>query len=78
MKNTIVFLLFICHFSYSQTIEFLTKNDTLQKPKYQDLIEDLDYSLEKITGEVSPNTSVEIRRNFWSKVNVNNVVTKKI
>lgn len=38
MKNTIVFLLFICHFSYSQTIEFLTKNDTLQKPKYQEFI----------------------------------------
>jgi hypothetical protein len=50
----------------------------IQKPKYQDLIEDLDYSLEKITGEVSPNTSVEIRRNFWSKVNANTVVTKKI
>jgi hypothetical protein len=41
----------------------------IQKPKYQDLIEDLDYSLEKITGEVSPNTSAETRRSFWSKVN---------
>lgn len=40
----------------------------IQKPKYQDLIEDLDYSLEKITGEVSPNSSVEARRKFWSKV----------
>jgi hypothetical protein len=39
----------------------------IQKSKYQDLIEDLDYSLEKITGEVSPN-SVEQRRKFWSKV----------
>lgn len=39
----------------------------IQKPKYQDLIEDLDYSLEKITGETSPN-SVEQRRKFWSKV----------
>ena len=38
MKNTIVFLLFICHFSYSQTVEFITKNDTLQKPKYQQFI----------------------------------------
>ena len=38
MKNTILFLLFICHFSYSQTIEFITKNDTLQKPKYQQFI----------------------------------------
>jgi hypothetical protein len=39
----------------------------IQKPKYQDLIEDLDYSLEKITGETSPN-SVEQRRKFWAKV----------
>lgn len=39
----------------------------IQKPKYQDLIEDLDYSLEKITGEVSPNSSVDARRKFWSK-----------
>lgn len=39
----------------------------IQKPKYQDLMDDLDYSLEKITGEVSPN-SVEQRRKFWSKV----------
>ncbi|WP_408097596.1 HEAT repeat domain-containing protein [Peredibacter sp. HCB2-198] len=43
----------------------------IQKPKYQDLIEDLDYSLEKITGEVSPN-SVEQRRKFWSKVALTN------
>lgn len=42
----------------------------IQKPKYQDLIDDLDYSLEKITGEISPNT-VEQRRKFWSKVAVN-------
>jgi hypothetical protein len=42
----------------------------IQKPKYQDLIEDLDYSLEKITGEISPN-SINERRNFWSKVVLN-------
>lgn len=39
----------------------------IQKPKYQDLIEDLDYSLEKITGEKSPNEALE-RRKFWSKI----------
>ena len=50
----------------------------IQKPKYQDLIEDLDYSLEKITGEVSPNTSAETRRQFWSKINTQAVLTKKI
>ena len=42
----------------------------IQKPKYQDLIEDLDYSLEKITGEKSPN-STEGRRKFWSKIAMN-------
>lgn len=42
----------------------------IQKPKYQDLIEDLDYSLEKITGKVSPK-SVEQRRKFWSTVALN-------
>lgn len=42
----------------------------IQKPKYQDLIEDLDYSLEKITGETSPN-SVKERRKFWSKMALN-------
>ena len=38
MKKITLFLLFICQISYSQTIEFLTKNDTLQKPKYQEFI----------------------------------------
>lgn len=50
----------------------------IQKPKYQDLIEDLDYSLEKITGEVSPNSSVTARRDFWTKLNSRSVATKKI
>lgn len=50
----------------------------MQKPKYQDLIEDLDYSLEKITGEVSPNSSAEARRKFWSGKVSMNVGNKKI
>ncbi len=50
----------------------------IQKPKYQDLIEELDYSLEKITGKVSPNTSVDVRRNFWSKLNLDQKLVKKI
>lgn len=50
---------------YKQAQKPLAK--LIQKPKYQDLMDDLDYSLEKITGEVSPNT-VEQRRKFWSKV----------
>lgn len=36
------------------------------KPKYQDLIDELDYSLEKITGKKSPD-SVVGRRKFWSQ-----------
>lgn len=47
----------------------------IQKPKYQDLVEDLDYSLEKITGLSSPNKADE-RRKFWSKHAV--AGTKKI
>lgn len=43
----------------------------IQKPKYQDLAEELDYSLEKITGETSPN-SLDGRRKFWSKVALGN------
>jgi hypothetical protein len=39
----------------------------IQKPKYQDLIDDLDYSLEKITGEKSPN-STDQRRKHWAKL----------
>lgn len=58
---------------YTQAKTALAK--LIQKPKYQDLIEDLDYSLEKITGEVSPN-AVEQRRKFWSKVASNE--SKKI
>lgn len=37
----------------------------IQKPKYQDLIGELDYSLEKITGKNSPKSSDSARRNFW-------------
>jgi HEAT repeat protein len=40
----------------------------IQRPKYQDLVEDLDYSLEKITGERSPDLSVETRRKHWVKL----------
>jgi hypothetical protein len=42
----------------------------IQKPKYRDLIEELDYSLEKITGKTSPNATDE-RRKFWSRVVLN-------
>ena len=42
----------------------------MQKPKYQDLTEDLDYSLEKITGMTSPNNTVQARRDFWNKTSI--------
>lgn len=38
----------------------------IQKPKYNDLLKDLDYSLEKITGKNSPKSSDSARRQFWS------------
>jgi hypothetical protein len=44
----------------------------IQKPKYQDLVEDLDYSLEKITGRKSPDTNIEQRRKFWSNLTAQN------
>lgn len=50
----------------------------IQKPKYQDLIEDLDYSLEKITGENSPNSSADARRKYWSKISSAPTTAKKI
>jgi hypothetical protein len=55
-------------------VKYVTAKKTLakliQKPKYQDLIEELDYSLEKITGQKSPD-STEQRRLFWSKLALN-------
>jgi HEAT repeat protein len=48
---------------YAPAKTALTK--LIQKPKYQDLVEDLDYSLESITGKTSPNTNVQTRRSFW-------------
>jgi HEAT repeat protein len=38
----------------------------IQKPRYADLAEDLDFSLEKITGKVSPQ-GTEAQRAFWAK-----------
>ncbi len=37
----------------------------IQKDKYRDLADDLDYSLEKMTNKTSPDTESE-RRKFWS------------
>jgi HEAT repeat protein len=37
----------------------------IQKPRYKDLVDDLDYSLEKLSGMSSPDNSIEGRRKFW-------------
>lgn len=39
----------------------------IQKPKYQDLTEDLDFSLSKITGQSAPVASAQAKRDFWKK-----------
>jgi len=48
----------------------------IQKPKYNDLIEELDYSLEKITGKKSPNGAPDQRRKFWSNLTAKTTVRK--
>ena len=48
---------------YNKATPVLAK--LIQKDKYHDLSEDLDYSLEKMTKKVSPDTKLE-RRKFWA------------
>ena len=40
----------------------------IQKPKYTDLVEDLDYSLEKITGKTSSAKTADGTRKFWKTI----------
>jgi len=40
----------------------------IQKPKYQDLAEDLNFSLESITGTKAPAATLVARRNHWAKL----------
>ncbi len=47
----------------------------IQNPKYKDLMEELDYSLEKITGETSPNAADQ-RKKFWAKLAQTDVKNK--
>lgn len=42
----------------------------IQKPKYQDLVEDLDYSLEKISGKTSNTKSAAETRKFWASTRI--------
>ena len=45
-------------------------NKLMQKPKYQDLLEDLDYSLEKISGKNSPTGNAASTRAFWASAKI--------
>lgn len=42
----------------------------IQKPKYNDLLDDLDYSLEKISGKTSPSQSAAATRQFWAAAKI--------
>lgn len=48
---------------YNKATPVLAK--LIQKDKYHDLMDDLDYSLEKMTKKTSPNSKLE-RRKFWA------------
>lgn len=48
---------------YTKAAPVLAK--LIQNDKYHDLIEDLDYSLEKLTNKISPNSKNE-RKKFWA------------
>ncbi len=42
----------------------------IQKPKYEDIFDEMDYALSKITGKKSPNGTIKLKRYFWSKLSI--------
>jgi hypothetical protein len=40
----------------------------VQKPKYQDIFDELDYSLSKLTGKKSPEGDPSKKRDYWKKI----------
>tara|TARA_R110002072_G_scaffold534_6_gene3853 strand:+ start:31519 stop:32331 length:813 start_codon:yes stop_codon:yes gene_type:complete len=42
----------------------------VQKDRYQDIFDEMDYSLQKITGKKSPNTGLSSKKRFWKKVGI--------
>ena len=44
----------------------------IQKPKYQDIFQEMDYSLSKIVGKKSPEGSMKVKRYYWSKLEISN------
>lgn len=45
----------------------------IQKEKYQDIFEEMDYALGKITGKKSPESSTELKKRFWKQIAVSEV-----
>lgn len=48
----------------------------VQKKKYDDIFNDIDYSLTKITGKDSPKGNKKVKRIFWSRLSLANKVIK--
>jgi len=46
----------------------------IQKDRYNDIFNEMDQSLSKITGEKSPKGELKTKRLFWSKVAMNTVI----
>ena len=42
----------------------------IQKPKYEDIFQEMDYSLSKIVGKKSPEGSIRVKRYYWSKLEI--------
>lgn len=44
----------------------------VQKPKYNDIFDEIDLSLAKITGKSSPAGSAKTKKRYWSKIAISN------
>ncbi|WP_309613287.1 hypothetical protein [Flavobacterium sp.] len=67
-KVIILFLLFFSYSSQAQTIEFLEKGDTLQKPKYQQFIylcDSTDISTAKFVAKIKSRGSLKHTTNLY-------------
>ncbi len=42
----------------------------IQKPKYEDIFDEMDYALSKIAGKKSPEGSMKMKRYYWSKLEI--------
>lgn len=46
----------------------------VNNPKYEDIFPEMDYALSKITGKKSPEGDKKFKRQFWSRLSLNDVV----